>query len=397
MRYQWSAQLRRNPSWGQSLHPRSALSKDYNTTTPRFRGPKRDGQNQEDKEVSPQFEKKPHTRSSISKSNLRRIATNDRNKSPASAVAESRFPTQICTAYCTAEKYNLNVCNSLLKAGGYVPDPLSTGLGDEVIHLRLPLPPQACRNFPSLSANSYGDIFIFHSGNIVSWGIAEAVITSVAALIKPAAEGTHATTETETLEFLEDPTISSSFLRGDVITIGTSTKQLEEEHGDILRMNIEPEVGLVLQDEDEGSRRQGAPTVLAKIAFSSGLARSTKLAVLESLLESYIESTSDIPVLLSQGSRLPFTRDFILRKTGELLSFRARLNLYSELTDSLPDIFWDSRRELGLEGYYESVGRELDVGVRIRQLNEKLDYANEMAAVLRERLSERHGLVLEWM
>ena len=78
------------------------------------------------------------------------------------------------------------------------------------------------------------------------------------------------------------------------------------------------------------------------------------------------------------------------------MSLRAQLNLYSELTDSLPDVLWDSRHELGLEGYYDQVGRALDVGIRIKVLNEKMDYAQEIASVLRERLSERHGLVLEW-
>ena len=93
---------------------------------------------------------------------------------------------------------------------------------------------------------------------------------------------------------------------------------------------------------------------------------------------------------------LPFTRSFILRKTGELLSIRAQLNLYSELTDSLPDIFWDSRHELGLGEYYDQVGRALDVGVRIKVLNEKIGFAQEIASVLRESLSEKHGLRLEW-
>jgi uncharacterized Rmd1/YagE family protein len=72
------------------------------------------------------------------------------------------------------------------------------------------------------------------------------------------------------------------------------------------------------------------------------------------------------------------------------------LNLYSELTDSLPDLFWDSKHELGLEGYYDHVGKALDVGVRIKVLNDKLDYAQEIASVLRETLSERHNLRLEW-
>ena len=59
---------------------------------------------------------------------------------------------------------------------------------------------------------------------------------------------------------------------------------------------------------------------LGKIAF---LSRGTKLAVLESLLNKYLETTSAIPLLLSRGSRLPFTRFFILCLKGDLLQFRA--------------------------------------------------------------------------
>jgi uncharacterized Rmd1/YagE family protein len=138
-------------------------------------------------------------------------------------------------------------------------------------------------------------------------------------------------------------------------------------------------------------------TTLAKIAFSSGLARSTKLAVLETMLGKYFESTRTIPTLLSRGTKLPFNRKFMLQKTGELLELRAQLNHYSELTDSLPDLFWDSRHELGLEGYYDQVGRALDVGVRIKTLNEKMDYAQEIASILRQTMSEKHSIHLEWI
>ena len=119
--------------------------------------------------------------------------------------------------------------------------------------------------------------------------------------------------------------------------------------------------------------------------------------MLENTLSTYFHSTRSIPSTLTSGSSPKFTRSFILRKTGELLHIRAQLNLYSELTDSLPDIFWDSPHELGLENYYEQVGRVLDVGKRIRVLNERMDYASEIARVLRERLSERHGHALEWV
>ena len=217
--------------------------------------------------------------------------------------------------------------------------------------------------------------------------------------------------EKEDLEYIEAPEQSRSLIVGDTIILGTASE--------VASRSTPPSPAASSQDEGEGEKEHPEKdTVLAKIAFSSGLARSTKLAVLERLTEAYVVSTRTIPTIMSRGtplpltspaplrrlcellgfgSRLPFSRPFILRKTGELLSIRAQLNLYSELTDSLPDLFWDSRHELGLENYYETVGKALDVGVRIRVLNEKLGYASEIASVLRETLSERHDLRLEWI
>ena len=213
----------------------------------------------------------------------------------------------------------------------------------------------------------------------MTWSLQEGFTSFFATrTLLPAAENAHVDSlESEDLDFVEDPSRDHSIIRGDTITLGTK-----------------PEKGSALPSD--GS--QTIDTVLTKIAFSSGFARSTKLAVLETSLSSYLSSTSQIPSLLSRGSRLPLSisRSFILRKTGQLLSLRAQLNLYSELTDSLPDLLWDSRHELGLEGYYDQVGRALDVGIRIKVLNEKMDYAQEIATVLRERLSEKHGLFLEW-
>jgi len=174
--------------------------------------------------------------------------------------------------------------------------------------------------------------------------------------------------EVEDLEYQEDPKRESSSIKGDVITLGTKTDSQTDSKLD---------------------------KTLTKIAFSSGLARSTKLAVLETMLGKYIESTRTIPTLLSRGSRLPFNRKFMLQKTGELLELRGQLNHYSELTDSLPDIFWDSKHELELA--YDQVGRALDVGVRIKTLNEKMDYAQEIATILRQALSEKHSIYLEWI
>lgn len=289
---------------------------------------------------------------------------------------------QTVTAYAVAERFNLSKVLDILQAKGYEPDPFETGLYPQVVHVQVPLDSLRRTSNPAsadLPADEAGDIFIFPSGTVVAWALPDSFTSYLATTtLLPAAESPRiADLETEDLEYVEDPQKEISSIKGDTIVLGTK-----------------PSGGMPTSNQPN---RQTVETVLTKIAFSSGLARSTKLAVLESLLMNYFDSTRTIPTLLSQGSRLPFTRSFILRKTGQLLSVRAQLNLYSELTDSLPDLFWDSRHELGLEGYYEQVGRALDVGIRIKVLNEKMDYAQEIASVLRERLSETHGLRLEWI
>ena len=307
---------------------------------------------------------------------------------PLRVIRFSKHHLQTVTAYCAAETYSISTAARLVKAQGYELDPLQTGLYPQVIHLRT-------RDRPSEVKDSQeGDIFIFPSGTMVTWNVREREALHLVNRVLPAAaEGSHLELlETEDLEYLEDPTRESSEVVGDTIVLGTQAEQ------DILPTSVSKET-----HGEDAEQRHEIDTVLAKIAFSSGLARSTKLAILETLLSDYQHSTRDIPIMLAKGdtktlgrNNVPFTRSFILKKTGELLNIRAQLNLYSELTDSMPDIFWDSRHELGLGEYYDQVGRALDVGVRIKVLNEKIGFAQEIASVLRESLSEKHGLRLEW-
>ncbi|KAF2641392.1 DUF155-domain-containing protein [Massarina eburnea CBS 473.64] len=321
-------------------------------------------------------------------SSLRRVAVEaQRSRGFVKGRGSKKFvdpdvDTKTVTAYCGAETYNISSAARLVKAEGYDVDPHNTGLYPQVIHLQITEKPSEVKDFQR------GDIFIFPSGTVVAWNVREReVMHLVSRVLVPAAEGSHLDMlETEDLDYIEDPTRENSEVVGDTIVLGTKD---EAETSDA---SNEPTDAI---DEVD--------TILAKIAFSSGLARSTKLAVLESLLSSYQHSTRQIPIMLAKGEsisvrgkNMPFTRSFILSKTGELLNIRAQLNLYSELTDSLPDIFWDSRHELGLGEYYDQVGRALDVGVRIRVLNEKIGFAQEIASVLRETLSEKHGLRLEW-
>ncbi|KAF2851182.1 DUF155-domain-containing protein [Plenodomus tracheiphilus IPT5] len=309
--------------------------------------------------------------------------------------------TKTVTAYCAAETYDIPTAARLVKAQGYDLDPYQTGLYPQVIHVQTSEKPSEVKDYQQ------GDIFIFPSGTVVTWNVREREALKLVNQILPsAAEGSHLDLlETEDLDYLEDPSKDTSQVVGDTIVLGTKAEPPSSSPFPSLDISPDPSTSSSNSTPTPPDQRHEVDTILAKIAFSSGLARSTKLAVLESLLSNYQHSTRDIPTMLAspqhtttlpKRTKAPFTRSFILRKTGELLSIRAQLNLYSELTDSMPDIFWDSRHELGLGEYYDQVGRALDVGVRIKVLNDKIGFAQEIAAVLREQLSEKHGLRLEW-
>ncbi|KAL8710453.1 MAG: hypothetical protein Q9220_004885 [cf. Caloplaca sp. 1 TL-2023] len=328
--------------------------------------------------------RKKNQRSPAVKNSLRRVAVEaqryrDGKGIRKGASEDSKPSTKTVTAYCATEQYDISRVTEILRNGGHHLDPYETGLYPQVVHIEVPnrLPSRRLEE----SGPSTGDVFIFPSGTVVAWDVPESTVSLlVSQTLSSAAQHPHPDQlEEEDLEYMEDPTRDASTIKGDTIVIGTRA----------------PSSSLAAEPQ-----QQPLDTTLTKIAFSSGLARSTKLAVLETLLSTYLASTLSIPRLLSLPhgfTRLPFTRSSILRKTGQLLLLRAQLNLYSELTDSLPDLFWDSKHELGLEGYYDMVGRVLDTNVRIKVLNEKLDYAQEIAQVARQQLSERHGIRLEWI
>lgn len=298
--------------------------------------------------------------------------------------------TKDVTGYCAAETYNLSTARHALQREGYETDPWKTGLRSQVLHAQTANYVVKDEETGEDKPQGVGDVFVFPSGCVVTWNVPDKVAhTIVERILIPAAgpDSHPERMEIEDLEYIEDPSKETSQIYGDTIILGT--KPSEQHH--ISAQEIEHDDDLYYQRTPE------IDNILAKIAFSSALARSTKLAVLENALSHYLDTTQHIPKVLARGKALRINRRQILQRTGELLEIRSQLNLYSEITDSLPDLFWDSPHELGLEGYYEMVGRALDVGVRIKVLNEKMDYASEIAAVLRERLSEKHSSMLEWM
>lgn len=335
-------------------------------------------------------------------------------RSPAAAVEakRSRQATQVqskaqgdelksVVAYCAAEQYRIEDVASILRQAGYVLDPFDTALHPEVVHFQMPAastPSIPLALAGDVAMHRMGDVFVFPSGAVVAWNVEESRLQRlINGALSDAAVNPHPDRiETEDLDYYEDASNVKSAVEGDTLRVGT--KFLERMFLDDAAQGRRPDDSALFEATEAHRDTHESDLAMTKIAFSSALARSTQVAVLESLLDSYFTSTQSLPSLLSSGARIPrhYNRRFILRKTGELLSVRAQLNL-TELTDRVPDLFWDTRHELGLEGYFEQTGRALDLNYRIKVLNERLDYAREIADILREELHGRHGVLLEWL
>lgn len=308
--------------------------------------------------------KRKLARSSANKKALR--ATSITNKSARVATESRHSASEIVDdeldymhtirAVSIAQSFDMDLVEESLTDHGFAINPDNADLESSVV----------------IHARSYnnGDIFVFNSGTVVAWSVpADAVMNIATRQLLGAARYPYVDLlEYEDLDFSTDETRDHSFMRGEEVVLGT---------------------------RDGNSQERRLDTTMAKIAFSMGLARSTKLAVLENKLDQFLEVARPVARTLAGGSELSQSRKDILKYTGDLLSLRSQLNHYSELTDDLPDIFWD--KESKIENYYTHVSRILDINPRIRQLNAKIDYANETVSVMREMSSEKQGHRLEWI
>lgn len=292
------------------------------------------------------------------------------------AMPGKDYAQTIC-AICVAESFDMAEVLRALHDKHYAIDPDNMGFDeDEVVHARI-----------SADARpGEGDFYIFASGTVVTWSLPADKGVYVARHVLHSAKerahdaDIHTDKLTEKLEFETDPSTAQHSMRGDTVVLGTK---------------IDPSIS---------STEPTADTGRAKIAFSSGLARSTKVAVLETLLEEFLAATERYPDQLAKrtgdrwwarGAASVVTMPTVSQRTGEILQLRAQLNFFSELTDDLPDKFWDQRSELNLDTIYDKVGKALDVPSRIRVMNQRMDYADKMLDTFRGQLQAKKDSWLE--
>ncbi|SCU88384.1 LAFA_0E12376g1_1 [Lachancea sp. 'fantastica'] len=278
-------------------------------------------------------------------------------------LSDGVLSTRECTTTTTSEYYDLEKAIALLRKLGYNPTSL---VPDEIV------------TFKYLYNGIRSDIMVLgNCGTVVSWGLEETVVMKhVLPLIQDARINAlpQDQFESEDLDYIE---IES---QQDLEKAQRLTKKCCEEsfiEGDLIIVNnLDPTISL-----------------LDKAALSSGMSRSTRLAVLEELLKTHIERSRKFTELLSKGKQLNLKEPDVLKSTGSLFLIRGKLNLYSELIET-PDLYWSEPR---LEKIYKQMSKSLDIQPRISILNSKLDFAVEESRAFMQVLNEKKSTYLEWI
>ncbi|XP_042333343.1 required for meiotic nuclear division protein 1 homolog isoform X2 [Sceloporus undulatus] len=259
-----------------------------------------------------------------------------------------------CTAFATADEYHLgNLCLDLTSCG-YV----------EVTTL-----PRDAANVLVIgtenSAKEYdpGMIFFFREGSVVFWNVEEKTVKNIMQVLEK--------------HEIQPYEIALVHWENEEINYKRGEGQSKLHRGEIL---INSEL-----DADE--------VTLEKFAFSNALCLSVKLAIWEASVDNFVESIQSIPEILKSRRKVKLSHADVMQKIGELFALRHRINLSSDLLIT-PDFYWDREH---LEQLYDKMCQFLSINRRVKVVNEKLQHCTELTDLMRNHLSEKHALRLEWM
>ncbi|KAL2181413.1 uncharacterized protein P884DRAFT_265871 [Thermothelomyces heterothallicus CBS 202.75] len=132
---------------------------------------------------------------------------------------------------------------------------------------------------------------------------------------------------------------------------------------------------------------------MTKLAISHALAQSVKTSLFEELIASTIDECKNIPAQLALTGKIALSRAEINMQIGELFILRISIHLNGSVLDT-PELFWV---EPQLEPVYQAVRSYLEMDQRVGLLTERLDVIADLLAVLKEQLSHGHGEKLEWI
>ncbi|XP_030069767.1 required for meiotic nuclear division protein 1 homolog [Microcaecilia unicolor] len=259
-----------------------------------------------------------------------------------------------CTAFATADEYHLEtLCHDLTSQGYFEVKSLPRDAANVLV--------MVTEHFAK--EKDLGMIFFFREGAVVFWNVEDKTMKYVMRLLER-----HEIQPYEVaLVHWENEDIGYHFGEG----------QSNLNRGEIL-LNLELE-------PDEA--------VLEKFAFSNALCLSVKLGIWEASLDNFVESIQSIPEMLKNRKKMKLSHDDVMQKIGELFALRHCINLSSDLLIT-PDFYWDREN---LERLYDKTCQFLSINRRVKVMNEKLQHCMELTDLMRNHLTEKRALRLEWM
>ncbi|KAI8677102.1 hypothetical protein LRP88_09874 [Fusarium phalaenopsidis] len=132
---------------------------------------------------------------------------------------------------------------------------------------------------------------------------------------------------------------------------------------------------------------------MTKLAISHAVAQSVKTSLYEELIASTVETCKDIPTQIATTGKIALRRSQINMQIGELFILRISIHLNGSVLDT-PELFWV---EPQLEPVYQAVRSYLEMDQRVGLLTERLDVIADLLAVLKGELSHGHDEKLEWI
>lgn len=243
-----------------------------------------------------------------------------------------------CISFCTADAYDMDCLNTILKKKNLISKSY-----DNVIHLE------------DLTTHSHA--FIFHYGCVVFWGFNKDNMTDIINLIKDCAI--------------------------DPLPHNTSDEcRFHYSEGGETLINEEEDL-VILESED--------PLIL--LAISYALSQSVKLKTFENSTFSAIQRSKDLPNELSRTGSIRLSRRKLSRIIGSLFEERHSINLHTDLLDT-PEFFWKRPK---YESYYKEAAEYMDITTRTMILNQRLTVLHELYDMLSDEMKHRHSSRLEWI
>ncbi|CAL3972633.1 hypothetical protein PZA11_004301 [Diplocarpon coronariae] len=216
-------------------------------------------------------------------------------------------------------------------------------------------------------ATTFGEMFVFSYGVMVFWNFTERQEkdiladltfseheTGVSLVIRPVKEDEY---ETEELHFEYSPLVERPRVFNDMITLRSGDHMI-------------------------------------KLTMSHAIAQSTKLSFFEEKMNQTMSNAEHVPKHLALTGQLGMNRKEILRILGRLFQSRVDVNLSSNILD-VPNFFWDS--EPTLHPLYIALREYMEIGPRIKVLNERCRVFLELAEILSDSIADTKMTVITWI